>query len=900
MMRRLASSLVRGLLALYPASFRSRFRTDLASAVEDRLDTIWAGSRFMAPALVAGLAADVLFAAVRERLHPSFHAAAPSTRPTTGLAPGVLVTAMIQDLRFAFRSLLRRPGFSAVALFTLALGVGASTAVFTVVDGVLLEPLPFPEPDELVMAWAYDTGDGPVATSGGLVRGYMSQPDIESMRDVPVFESVEGLTTSGATVTGGDRPERVDIARSTGGLLTLLGVPPLMGRDLRHDDNLPDARRAVVVSHGFWSSRLGADPGVIGTTIELNERTWEIVGVAPADFDYPAGTEVWEPYRLDVADGCGRGCHVYNGALVRLADGVTLDVAQQALDALAASLSAEYPDSNFDKGLQLERLLDYRVSDVRTGLWVVLAAVGLVLLIVCANTANLLLVRASSRGREVAVRTALGASRGRLFTQVITESVVLAVLGSAFGLVLSTALLRGLQVLAGDRLPRMAEVGIDGGVLLFLVAVTSVVALLFGLSPALHVSGRRSAHRLSGGARDGARAGGRARSVLLAVEVAFSILLLAGSGFLLRSLDQLYRVDMGFDGEDVSRFTLSLPSARYEDLGSLVRFYSRLEDELLGLPGVESVGSVYGAPLAGGNISGSVLVEGRPDPQPGEETDASMRPVTPGYFATMGMTVLRGRGIEDTDLTDTEPVAVVNEAFVRQNFPYEEVLGQKIRVTASFGYGSPYWRVVGVVGDVRRTMSGDPVAEVYPPHTQYGPGFMQVHMRSRADVPSPFSAARDVVARLDPNLAMRGVETISEAKRHDTAGTRLFLMLVAMFAGVAIVLAGVGLYGVVAYLVSQRTREIGIRMALGARSAGVTRMVVLQGIRPTVLGIIGGLVLAGFGGQVMRSLLFGVRPTDPLVLSSVSFLVLFVAILATLLPARRATRVSPTEALRIE
>ena len=899
-MRGLASLLVRALLALYPASFRSRFRDDLEAAAEDRLDEVWRGSGLLRPFLVARLATDVALAALRERLDPSFHAAAPSATPVNGFGPTLWVASMLQDLHFALRSLLRRPGFTAVALFTLALGIGASTAVFTVVNGVLLEPLPFPEPEELLVAWVYDTDSGPVEANGDLVRGWMSQPDIESLRGASAFEAVEGLNTTGATYTGGDNPERIDVTRTTGGLLTLLDVAPLMGRDLRQDDNHPDAPRVLVVSHGFWVSRLGADPGVIGTTIELNERTWEIVGVAPEHFDYPAGTEAWETYRLDVADGCGRGCHVYEGAYVRLAEGTSLEVARQSLGALATSLAEAFPDTNTDKGFSLERLIDYRVGDVRRGLWVVLGAVGLVLLIVCANTANLLLVRASGRAREVAVRKALGASRGRLFTQVITESAVLAVLGSTLGLLLSVGLLRGLQVLAVDRLPRMSEVAIDGGVVLFLIAATAAVALLFGLSPALHVSGRGGADQLMGSTRGGTRAGNRARSMLLAAEVAFSILLLAGSGLLLRSLGQLYDVDMGFDGENVSRFTLSVPSTRYGDIDAITQFYGQLEERLGQLPGVESVGSVYGAPLTGGNISGAVLVEGRPEPAPGEQTTASMRPVTSGYLETMGIAVLRGRGIERTDMTDTEPVALVNEEFVRQNFPDEDVLGRKIRVTADFGYGSPYWTVVGVVSDVRRTMAGELLAEVYPPHPQYGPGFMQVHLRSRADVPSPLPAARDVVAELDPNLVLRASETISDAKRRDTAGTRFFLTLITAFAGVAIVLAGVGLYGVVAFLVSQRTREIGIRMALGAKGTSVTGMVIRQGLAPTLLGVAVGLILARNAGRVMEGLLFGVEPTDALVMATVTVLVLLVSVLATLVPARRATRVSPTEALRVE
>lgn len=900
MIRRLASALLKGLVGFHPSSFRSRFGDDLRTAVDDRLDAIWAGRRILLPLRLARLAVDLTVAALRERFRPAFRARGPSPSPSTHPRRGPSMSAVIQDLRFALRSLVRRPGLTFVALFTLAVGMGSSVAVFTVVDGVLLEPLPFPSPDELMMVWSYDRDRGPTAVGGGPVRGWMSQPDIESVRDVPMFRSVEGVMTTGVTVTGIDRPERVDVTRSTGGVLELLEVRPLLGRDLRHEDNDPDAARVVVVSHDFWTSRLGADPDAIGSTIELDERSWEIVGVAPPGFEYPAGTMIWQPYRLDVEDGCGRSCHVYEGALVRLADGADPEVARQTLDAVATRLASDFPDTNTDKGLQLERLIDYRVGEVRTGLWVVLGAVGLVLLIVCANTANLLLVRASARGREIAVRGALGASRARLFSQVITESFVLAVVGSALGFALSLGLLEAIRALAVDRLPRMSEVSIDGSVLLFLIAVTGGVALLFGLSPAVHASRPAEGGLLSTGSRGGARRGQRARSALLAVEVAFSIVLLAGAGLLIRSLGELYDVDLGFDGENVTRFSLALPTARYEDLGSLVDFYGRLEERLAAVPGVERVGSVYGAPLLGGNIDGTVLVEGRPDPAPGEETVASMRPVTPGYFDTMGIPLVRGRAIEDTDRSDSETVAVVNETFVRENFPNEEVLGQRIRVTASFGYGSPYWTVVGVLGDVRRSMSGQPTPEVYPPHSQYGPGFMQVHVRTRPDVASPVPLIRRVVATMDPNLVMRTVETISDAKRRDTGRTRFFVLLVTTFAVVAALLAGVGLYGVVAYAVSQRTREIGIRMALGARRHRVRSMVLRQGLAPTIVGMVAGVLIAVSGSALMRSLLFGVEPTDPLVLSAVCVLVLMVTTAATLVPARRATRVNPTQALRIE
>jgi putative ABC transport system permease protein len=894
-MRRALGAILGALLSVYPPSFRDRFAADLRSALDDRLDEIARRPVPLRPLLLGRLLADVTLAGLRERFNPAVPAGSPGAATDDRGRGASFMSTLFQDLRFALRSLARRPAFTAVALFTLALGIGGSAAVFTVVNGVLLRPLPFEEPDELFVVWAFDIDQEPQ-------RGWMSQPDISSLRGLRLLDGAEGVMTSGTNVTGTDRPERIDVARSTGGLLTLLGIRPLVGRDLRPEDNSPDAARVVVVSHRFWQTRLGGDPEVVGSTIELNERSWEIVGVAPEGFSYPEGVSLWQPYRLDDgSDGCGRGCHVYEGAVIRLADGVSASTGVEGVGALAQQLAEAYPDTNTDKGLWLEPLIDYEVGDVRTGLWVVLGAVGLVLLIVCANVANLLLVRASGRGREVAVRSAMGASRRRLFTQVATESLVLGGIGGLLGLGLSHLLLGGIRSIVVDRLPRMAEVSIDGQVLLFLLVVTGLVAVLFGASPALHLARRGGVDHLLGGARGGQRgAGRRLRSFLLAVEVAFSVVLLCGAGLLLRSLDRLYAVDLGFDGERVTRFTLSLPSARYAELATIVPFFDRLEANLAELPGVESVGSVYGAPLGGGNISGSVLVEGRPDPAPGEETSASMRPTTPDYFDAMGLRLVRGRGIDGSDVTESEPVAVVNETFVRQNFPNEEVLGARVRVTADFGFGSPYWRVVGVVGDVRRSMSGQPTAGVYVPHSQYGPGFMTVHVRSGRGAPGVVPRIRETVAGMDPNLVLRSIETVSEAKRRDTASTRLFLSLVGFFACVAIVLAAVGLYGVVAFLVSQRTREIGIRMALGARRASVTGMILRQGLRPTILGVLAGILITLAGGRLAQSLLFGVEPGDPLVLGVVGALVAAIAAAATLLPARRATRVNPTVALSVE
>ncbi len=886
----LAARLARIVLGLFPPSFRRSFGADLVTAVGDRVDDAAVRGGIRAVWTMCRALLDLTGAAMLEWLLPS-HASARSTRRAT--RSGSLMDTLAQDLRFGLRSLVRRPAFAAVAILTLALGIGATTGVFSVVEGVLLAPLPYPEPDGLVMVWAADA-EAPTS------RGYMSQPDIASARELDVLTGLEGVASGGFTLTGVEHPERVEGARVTGGLLATFGLAPELGRDLRQEENDPGAARVVVVGYAFWKSHLGGRPDVVGTTLDLSEKAYEIVGVAPAGFGFPGGAELWTPYRND-PDGCGRGCHVFRGAVGRLAPGVGLVRAQAELGALAASLSAEFPGSNHGEVFHFERLIDYTVGDVRTGLWIVLGAVGLVLLIVCANVANLLLVRASTRGGEVAVRSALGASRGRLVVQILTESAVLAAVGGAGGVAFAFGLAEVVKRVARGAVPRLEQVGIDWTVLAFSVGLTLLVSLLVGLSPALRLSRGRLAGHLSGAGRSGdTRREGRARSVLLAGEVALSLALLVGAGLLTRSLGRLYGVDMGFDGRQVARFTVNLPSTRYDGLPEILTFFDELEGRLRAIPGVEAVGSAFGAPLTSSSITGGVRVEGRPEPEPGQETEAAVRSVTPGFFEAMGPRLLRGRRIEAGDRRETEAVAVVNATFARENFPGEDVMGKRFDVTAAVGFGSPTWTVVGVVDDVRRTLEEPPSAAVYVPQAQFGPGFMTVHIKARAGAGAVLAAAQRELAALDPNVVPTNVRTVREDIRADAAPTRFYLMLVGLFAVLAVLLSAVGLYGVVAYLVSRRTREIGVRIALGARRGEVTGLVFRQAAAPAAGGIVAGLVIAFWGGRLMKSMLFQVEAADPVVFVGVTAMVLGVCALAVLVPARRATRVDPVSALRVD
>ena len=522
------------------------------------------------------------------------------------------LSSILHDGRIAVRSLGQRPGFAALAVTTIAIGIGSSTAVFSIVDGVLLTPLPFTEPQELVMVWPHREGDDPA-------RGFMSQPDIESLRESSFVTAIEGITGSGTLLTAVDTHEQVPASFVTGGLMELLGTSPALGRDLRHSDNDPDAARVVVVSHDFWQTRLGGRPEVVGSTLEVLDETYEVVGVGPRSFDYPNESLLWLPLRLDT-DQCGRACPRYRGTLARLAGGLTPEGGQAAANTVAARLSQAFPDEfPANQGFWLESLMDYEVGDVRTGLWVTLGAVGLVLLIVCANTANLLLVRASGRVREVALRTSLGASRGRLVLQVLAESLVLALGGGLFGLLLSWGVLRWVEALASNSLPRLSDVDVDGSMLVFLLSVTGLMTVAFGLRPALRIMRQGGVEDLLSASRRGFPATfAKGRSTVVAAEVALCVVTLAGAGLLVRSLDQLYRVDMGFDGEHVTRVSLVLPPGRYPEHSDAVSFFSRVEEAIKSLPGVEEVGSVFGAPLTNDQLGVRVSVAGMdPDAQPG-------------------------------------------------------------------------------------------------------------------------------------------------------------------------------------------------------------------------------------------------------------------------------------------
>jgi len=890
--------LFRLLLLLYPPRFRRRFGTEMLDLLADRAacqrarghdgsaaSDIWFLVRDSARALATAYTQALL---TRFRIRGSVRL----SRRLSFVERSKLV---LSDTRLAVRSLARTPGFTAVAVTTLALGIGANTAMFSVVNGIMLKPLPLPEPDRLTMISRTDLESG--ATGGS-----MSQPDLRTIQaDSRTIVAAAGYHTPTMTLSGSDEPTLIRAARVTNGLLDVIQSPPILGRDILAEENVPSGPLVVVISHALWLEHFGSDPQVLGRKLELNEDMYEIVGVAPDGIDFPDGAQLWIPQYLNT-EGCGRDCHFLR-VIARLAPDATLTQARSEMVALAARLEDAYPESNYRTVFGVELLSETVYGDVRSGLLILLGSVGLVLLIACANVANLLLVRGAARDGEMAVRAALGASRGRLVSQLLSESLLLALLGGALGVGLAQLSLPLLVSLAPATLPRTSEIGLDGTVLLFAGGVVLLVTLVFGLIPALRISGVSISGTLGRAGRGGAgsHTQDRSRSTLLAAEVALSLLLLTGTGLLLKSFSEMAAVRLGFDKQDVVTFALFLPRARYGEAEQQIRFYQDLEERLEMLPHVESVGSVYGSPMGRVAITTSTVFLDRPAPPPGQEEVNLVRVVTPDYLETLRIPLVRGRLFERTDNQDAQRVAVVSQSFAEKYFEDGDPIGAQMDVGMSMGMEETSRTIIGVVGDIRsRRLTREAMPEVYIPHAQMAGGYMTVVARLVPGTSNAMAIMRRELRSVDAKLALRDAEMLQDAVARSVGPARFYLTLLALFAAIAVTLAAVGLYGVVSYLVSRRTREIGIRIALGAKGADVVRLVLAQGVRPVGIGVALGLLGSYWGTRVLTALLYNVSPQDIATLTGTTMLLLGVATLAILLPARRASSVAPTEALRAE
>jgi putative ABC transport system permease protein len=801
----------------------------------------------------------------------------------------------MQDLRYALRSLMRRPGFSVLAVLTVALGTGATTAIFSVVNGVLLRSLPYAEPERLVRIWQTRT------QSGGPGDGSVSPVVFKDWQSATTsFESMAVWTRTTPTLARLGEPEVVTGARVSPDFFRVFRSDPVLGRAFTAEEDLPQGPRAVVVSHSFWQQRLGGARDVLERTLELNGQTYSIVGVAASDFEFPAGARLWLPVRNN-DNNCNRGC-VYLNTIARLRAGVSVTQARAELSAVSERLAAEYPDALTNVTAAAGGLQETMVGDVRPALYILLAATLMVLLIACANVANLLIARGATRADELAVRVAMGAGRSRILFQLLTESVVLALCGVLAGLGLAYAGVRALRMLSPGDIPRLDEVAIDSAALGFSLGLAVATSLLFGLWPALQMARASVAGVLregSGRTTGGRRGGGRA--TLLAAEVALSLVLLVGAGLLLRSFAAMLRVDPGYRMDGLARIGLSLSPPKYTQPEHAVAFFGEVERRLEAMPGVTGVTQALTVPLTTNILVTSFARTDRPAPPPGEGAAARLRVIGNDYFETFDIALTSGRSFSSADRAGAMAVAIVNRRLAEQFYPGEDPIGKAVSVGVSMGFPESDPRtIVGVVEDVRtENLLEPPEAELYVPAAQTAPSSISFVIAAR-DPEQVLSDVRQEIRVLDADLPIRLPTTLRELRLQQTARPRFYLALLALFAALAVVLAAVGLYGVVSFLVAQRRREIGVRLALGASTGSVIRLVIREGLRPALYGAGLGLATAFAGVKLLNALLFGIAPRDPLTFATTTALLLSVVVVACLVPARRATRISPASALKTE
>jgi putative ABC transport system permease protein len=808
------------------------------------------------------------------------------------------VTGLRLELLHALRALRRAPGFATAAILTLALGIGANTAIFSVVNGVLLRPLPFPDDDRLVWVW----GRSPLREYSNL-----SFPDFVDFREqVGAFERLSAVTafTPLVNLTAGDRPEQVQGTLVAADFFETLGVRPALGRGLGPGDERVALPAAAVLSHDLWRRRFGADPAVVGRSVGLDGRSVTVVGVMPPGFRFPSGAEIWLPAPALAAGMQVRRAH-FMGGIGRLRPGVSLQETQAEAAAVAARLAALHPDSNTGWSVRLAPLRESIVGDTRPALLLLMAAVGFVLLIACANVANLLLARGAARARELSIRAALGAGRGRLLGQSLLESGLLALGGGALGVLLAAWGVDALRSLAPADLPRIEEVTLDGAILGYALLASLLAAALSGLPFALQAA-RADLH---GALREGGHAPAvavrrRLRSALVVSEVALSVVLLAGAGLLIRSFSRLTRVDPGFETGGTATARIQLVESRYGEPGRRAALVDELLRRLAALPGVEAAGAATELPLSGQNNDTYFVIEGQAPAGPGGTLDANMRRVSPGYFRALGVPLLRGRGLSERDRAGAPGAVVVNEPFAHSYFPDGEPLGRRLVIDL----GQPFpAEIVGVVGGMRHhAMESAAPPEMYLAYAQAPASWLNLVVRGRGAGAGDHSGAepaiaaevRATLAAIDPEQPVGPFRPMETLVASSLAPSRFRTLLLGTFAAMALVLAAIGLHGVLAFLVSRRTREIGIRMALGARRADIVALVLEEGARLVLPGLALGLVGAVVLGRALSSLLFGVGPLDPATFCLIPAVLALVAGVASYLPARRAARVDPAVALR--
>jgi putative ABC transport system permease protein len=804
-----------------------------------------------------------------------------------------MFTDLAFDLRYALRGLRRSPSFTAIAVATLALGIGVNTAVLGVVNGVLLRPLPFPRPDRLVMI----REDMP---EKGMVGMTASPPNFLDWRSQNrSFTDLAAYSRNSDPLTGSGDPEQVDYASTTGTFFSVLGVRPALGRVYGAAECAAGKDHVVVLSHALWLRRFGGRPDAIGSTIHLGGEPYTVIGVAPPDLQLPLGShDLWAPLDFGPDVGRQRGAH-YISVVGRLRDGVSLAAAETEMKGIAARLAAAYPDQDKGHTVSLRILKEQIVGKVKPALLVLTGAVALVVLIACANVANLLLARGTRREREIAVRRALGAGRARIVRQMLTESALLAAAGTAAGVALAVVADRLIVRFGPSGIPRLAQSGVDGPVLAATAAIAAVTAILFGLAPALRATSESlptTLRETTPGAAPGRR---RLRDVLVAGEMALALLLLAGAGLLVKSFSRLLRVDPGFHADHVLTFDLTL-DAKYKDPASRSAFYRNMLSELDRIPGVRASGAVFCAPLSQSNFSSSFTVRGAPVPK-ADEPSMNLRVVSPDYFSTMRIPLVAGRLFSEADRTGAQRVLLLTRSAARRFFPRGNAIGQYLVMGARPIKGDVEGTVVGIVGDTRDTaLSEDPEPAAYFPLDQVGVYGVTVVVQTARRPESIGTVVRDVVRRADPDLPVVGMATMEDVVARSVEAPRFYAFLLAVFSGAALTLAAIGIYGVLSYAVAARTREIGVRIAIGARRRDVVGMVLGDAARLGAIGLGAGLAAALSLTRLLSGILFDVKPFDLGTYAVVSAILFGVAMLAALVPARRASSVDPMTALRQE
>ena len=800
---------------------------------------------------------------------------------------------MLQDIRYGIRSLARHPGFTVIALLTLALGIGANTAIFSVVNAVLIRPLPFADPEGIVWLWDTIRPGAPAPTSLPEFLDWKEQNGS--------FEYMAAFQGGNMFLDAGDGTEDVPVGIVTPQMFSLFRVNPIIGRTFTDEETLPGRFRVAVLGHSLWQTRFGSDPNVLGRTIQLSGRAYTIIGVMSAGFSFPERAMLWRPLPIDPT-ALDRGPH-YLRVVGRLKAGVTRDQAQAEMSTLAARLSQQYPEKTAGHGVKLDSLTDVLVGDIGLSLFILLGAVGFVLLIACANVANLMLARIGGRQREIAVRTALGASRLRIVRQLLTESLMIAVAGGGAGLLLAIWAVSWLVSLGPETIPRVHEISVDARVAGFTLLVSAATGVLFGLAPALQISkpGLTDALKESGRTTAGLRKN-RLRSALVVSEVSLSLVLLVGAGLLIRSFAKLNQIDPGFNADRVLTLGVSLLPNKYPTDEQVATFYSQILERSATLPGVISAAAISDLPFSGSNTSDYFTIEGRPPIAKESEPLTEYRVVTPRYFQSMGIPLLAGRDFSETDTKQSPNVVVINDEFVRRHFGLENPLGHRLKLQ---GQERDPLLIVGVVGNVRHFgLDDQPTADAYVPFLQDPLSLnyrsMTIVARTKSDPGAVAGSLRAELTSMDKSLPVYAVKPMTEYVGDSLARRRFNMVLLSAFGGVALVLAAVGIYGVISYSVIQRTHEMGIRMAIGAQRSDVLKLVVRQAMILALAGVVIGLLASWALTRLIKSLLFNVSVTDPLTFAVIAVLMILIALLACLIPARRATKVDPLVALRYE